>query len=177
MTCPVCGASLGDPPVFPGGSVQCTCGTTLVVPMAPVPGAEEAPPPSSIYREPLCPRCQAPLELREEEGVVLTACPVGHGLFVARPALEAMEHESFAAIQKLDATPEPAAPEPTERVTPAAPRSAPLCPRCDRPMREELVAATGVVVDVCKAHGTWFDAGELSTVVLAASARHVLGQR
>lgn len=163
MTCPACGAPLPDSPVFPGGSVQCECGAAAAVPMTPIPHEEE-PAPTSVYREPLCPRCRVPLELREEGGVVLTACPHGHGLFVARPALEALEPESLPAIRKLDAGLESVE-------TSGTVRSARLCPTCDRTMREETVEATGVQIDVCPMHGTWFDSGELSTVVRAAPPR------
>lgn len=49
------------------------------------------------------------------------------------------------------------------------------CPRCDEPMsRRAFAVETGaaegaapVIVDVCAAHGTWFDAGELRAALTA----------
>jgi Zn-finger nucleic acid-binding protein len=40
------------------------------------------------------------------------------------------------------------------------------CPGCARLMnRQNFGRRSGVVVDVCRAHGVWFDAGELGDVV------------
>ena len=56
-----------------------------------------------------------------------------------------------------------------------APRPEPLaeqrihyapCPQCGQLMnRVNFAKCSGVVVDVCKGHGTWFDAQELSAIV------------
>lgn len=44
------------------------------------------------------------------------------------------------------------------------------CPLCHASMnRVNFGKVSGVIVDVCKAHGTWFDAGELTRVVAFAS--------
>ena len=40
------------------------------------------------------------------------------------------------------------------------------CPTCKNVMNRKLSASgAGVVVDVCKAHGTFFDAGELPAII------------
>jgi Zn-finger nucleic acid-binding protein len=40
------------------------------------------------------------------------------------------------------------------------------CPDCKTVMnRRQLARGAGVVVDVCRGHGTWFDAGELPVVI------------
>ena len=45
------------------------------------------------------------------------------------------------------------------------------CPLCHNPMnRLNFGRVSGVIVDVCKAHGTWFDGGELTRIVAFASA-------
>ena len=45
------------------------------------------------------------------------------------------------------------------------------CPDCDRTMNRTMFArGAQVVVDVCRDHGTWFDAGELSKVIRFAMA-------
>ena len=45
------------------------------------------------------------------------------------------------------------------------------CPLCHASMnRVNFGRVSGVIIDVCKAHGTWFDAGELTRVVAFAAA-------
>jgi Zn-finger nucleic acid-binding protein len=45
------------------------------------------------------------------------------------------------------------------------------CPLCHSSMnRVNFGKVSGVIVDVCKMHGTWFDAGELTRVVAFAGA-------
>jgi Zn-finger nucleic acid-binding protein len=40
------------------------------------------------------------------------------------------------------------------------------CPVCDKTMnRQAFGRISGVIVDVCRSHGVWFDAGELSEVL------------
>ncbi|MGZ3453911.1 MAG: TFIIB-type zinc ribbon-containing protein [Polyangiales bacterium] len=40
------------------------------------------------------------------------------------------------------------------------------CPRCVTPMNRKIFGrSSGIVVDVCKEHGVWFDAGELAAVL------------
>lgn len=60
------------------------------------------------------------------------------------------------------------------------------CPLCHTTMnRVNFGKVSGVIVDVCKAHGTWFDVGELTRIVAFAAsgglektrAREEAGQR
>lgn len=45
------------------------------------------------------------------------------------------------------------------------------CPLCHASMnRVNFGRVSGVIVDVCKAHGTWFDPGELTGIVAFAAA-------
>jgi Zn-finger nucleic acid-binding protein len=45
------------------------------------------------------------------------------------------------------------------------------CPLCHRTMnRVNFGKVSGVIVDVCREHGTWFDGGELTRVVSFAAA-------
>lgn len=45
------------------------------------------------------------------------------------------------------------------------------CPVCDQMMnRRNFGRASGIIVDICGAHGTWFDAGELSRVLAFAES-------
>jgi Zn-finger nucleic acid-binding protein len=41
-----------------------------------------------------------------------------------------------------------------------------MCPTCGTSMNRKLFASgSGVVVDVCRSHGTFFDAGELPAII------------
>jgi Zn-finger nucleic acid-binding protein len=45
------------------------------------------------------------------------------------------------------------------------------CPQCHTKMnRVNFGKVSGVIVDVCRAHGTWFDGGELTRIVSFAAA-------
>jgi Zn-finger nucleic acid-binding protein len=158
--CTACGASVSVENVFPGGSVQCTCGAKVTAPSgasAPAGGtsaheAAVASPPTAHAAH--CPRCPADLVVRDEDGVVVAACPSHHGLFVTHRALVALVDTAAMGPPALDA--------------PAVP-----CPRCAEPMTARTFGRdASIVVDVCEQHGTWFDAGELR-----AAAKSVNEQR
>lgn len=62
--------------------------------------------------------------------------------------------------------------EPPRRAGGGAPERAYLpCPRCGELMRRRLFAeGAKVVIDECRAHGTWFDAAELRAVAAFAAS-------
>ena len=117
-----------------------------------------------------CPRCRTPLEAAavgdQESPAVLDPrtheCPRCGGIFVPRDALaeilcRAELQGSFAQVPR------------------ATPRLSPVtyvpCPLCHVPMnRTNFGRASGVIVDVCRKHGTWFDGGELTQVVAFAAS-------
>jgi Zn-finger nucleic acid-binding protein len=79
-------------------------------------------------------------------------CPTDHGVFVAHDVLASMRAEGPAAVAELDTVVR--APEVEAHYI--------HCPRCHEPMaRRAFARGSGIVVDVCAAHGTWFDAGEI----------------
>ncbi len=68
---------------------------------------------------------------------------------VARPHGHAMEHPCHAAHV------------PGESAVPCA-----RCPQCAETMaRVNFGKHSGIVIDVCRWHGTWFDAGEIEAVM------------
>ena len=155
--CPSCGAEVAVENVFPGGSVQCTCGASVVAPpaLASAPAttavASASPEPVADVRGPACPRCSAALVVRDVHGVVVAACPKNHGLFATHHALEGLAH---------------AANGPHAEEQPVV-----ACPRCSEPMTARLFSrGSTIVVDVCDAHGTWLDAGELQAATAEPSA-------
>ncbi|MFM8360817.1 MAG: zf-TFIIB domain-containing protein [Verrucomicrobiota bacterium] len=110
-----------------------------------------------------CPNCGAGLLGREREGIRLEACPACHGVWAGTTAWHRIQLR-----QPCDTTDHPAwvlpdAPPPTVEA-PEAIRYRP-CPCCgERMNRVHAGAGSGVVIDCCRPHGTWFDAGELARV-------------
>jgi Zn-finger nucleic acid-binding protein len=108
-----------------------------------------------------CPRCASTLQPAATNGGL--SCGACHGVFVFRDALEAVLAESAtlggaasyrqAARPAADAGAGRGAYEPAFRYL--------LCPQCNRTMnRQNFMKRSGVIVDVCLHHGTWFDDDE-----------------
>lgn len=120
-----------------------------------------------------CPRCRErpDLEARLVGDVLLDECSGCHGVFVDRTTLErVLAERDKPSLAMLGVAP---AASPVE-TTGAAPAVRPEdtgrvyvpCPDCDNIMnRLNFGRRSGVIVDVCAGHGTWFDARELSRVV------------
>lgn len=117
-----------------------------------------------------CPRCQpsAELEARLVGDVLIDECPGCHGVFLDSCAVEHVVRErrqaSATALLGVSAGPE------CDTEAPAAAESGGRlyikCPDCDQIMnRTNFGRRSGIIVDVCRHHGTWFDAGELPRVV------------
>jgi Zn-finger nucleic acid-binding protein len=129
-------------------SAHCTgCGRELG--LEPVGDADQRP----------CARCKKPLSLFTGTGGVLLDCADCGGQFVEhellRSLLEAREVTGLAVTRR--------ARRGELRLT--AVRYVP-CPSCGALMnRKNFGSESGVVVDVCSLHGTWFDQGELPRVL------------
>jgi Zn-finger nucleic acid-binding protein len=111
-----------------------------------------------------CPRCELPLHARSITDVVIDECGKCGGVFVDHVAVDLVladhQHDRAAA---LVAGLRQAAHSP---LPPSGSRMYVKCPTCSTVMNRKLSAAgSGVVVDVCKAHGTFFDAGELPAII------------
>ncbi|HET6613302.1 MAG TPA: zf-TFIIB domain-containing protein [Kofleriaceae bacterium] len=113
-----------------------------------------------------CPRCETSpaLEAQLVGDVLLDTCPECLGLWLDAAALERIVRErrqaTASAILGL----------PSDRL--AAPpvargqRMYIKCPDCGNVMnRVNFARTSGVIIDSCKNHGTWFDADELPRVV------------
>ena len=108
-----------------------------------------------------CPRCDGIALVRRGLGHVhLDECPRCTGVFVAPDILDCIVEDLGLYDEVRTAYP----PGPVRE-----PRGGPLyvkCPRCRDLMNRRLFASGAkVIVDVCRAHGTWFDARELPAVV------------
>jgi Zn-finger nucleic acid-binding protein len=84
-------------------------------------------------------------------------CGACHGLFVDASTLERATEE---ARRRDPGSFRASAPPGLQPITYVK------CPVCAEVMnRTNFGRRSGVIVDVCRAHGTWFDAGELDTVL------------
>lgn len=137
----------------PGTFACARCGQALE--LEPMLDASDAP----------CPRCNHPLEVAPGEDTRLHECPHCGGMFVPRDALAEIlcSAEIGGALREGPPRHVPAGLRSLQEV-----RYVP-CPLCHTSMnRVNFGKVSGVIVDVCKMHGTWFDAGELTRVVAFA---------
>lgn len=104
-----------------------------------------------------CPRCRAPLALRELADVMGLECTGCLGLFLDAGTVERLASDAGHATRV--AFPRRArAHEPEVQYIP--------CITCARPMNRTVFGkVSGVIVDVCKDHGVWFDAGEINAII------------
>ena len=111
-----------------------------------------------------CPRCVAPLEIATASADARThECPRCGGIFVSRDALA----EILCRAEIGGSVAEPAGRGSSVLLDEV--RYLP-CPQCHTTMnRTNFGKISGVIVDVCSKHGTWFDAGELTRVVAFAA--------
>lgn len=111
----------------------------------------------------LCPRCKKPMEVVEVGNVKVNECFKCEGMWVDAATLEQLcaDREKQSAVLGM----------PTYQPTPAVINMEENfhyvpCPVCHTLMnRVNFARCSGVVVDVCKQHGTWFDRDELRRIV------------
>jgi Zn-finger nucleic acid-binding protein len=137
----------------------CTgCGTEF---LAQAPLAERAPKP--------CPACEQPLVSQRIRDVWLLACSGCDGLWVPAASFDVLVKRTVAAE-----------PEASDGLAAGRRRPAPgfdtsvvyrRCPDCrQRMVRKNFGRTSGLIVDWCGNHGTWFDADELPRVAAFVAA-------
>jgi Zn-finger nucleic acid-binding protein len=169
MQCVGCLAPVAEHDVFPGGTVRCpACGRDNVVGVV-AGGHEPYREPAHVAPEPvrprvsgglppLCPRCPRALEADSElEGLRCSECA---GVFLPHGALTTLIETE---------RPDGSAPEHVRHAA-RVPREPSVhyarCPECQEPMaRMNFGRRSGIVVDACRSHGTWFDGGELDAAL------------
>lgn len=111
-----------------------------------------------------CPRCERLLGARDVSDVVIDECSGCNGLFLDEVAIKRVIDDQhhvragalLAALPRVEHHPMPR----------AGARMYIKCPACSTVMNRKLFATgSGVVVDVCRKHGTFFDAGELPAII------------
>jgi Zn-finger nucleic acid-binding protein len=111
-----------------------------------------------------CPRCAAALRARLVGDIVIDECGACLGVFldhvaIKRVVLDRAQSRAEALLGAL--------PRNEVNALPAAGEKMYLpCPVCRTVMNRRLFATgTGVIIDVCRTHGTFFDAGELPLII------------
>jgi Zn-finger nucleic acid-binding protein len=148
--------------------VKCPCGADVVVERAsgapaasgPYRDAADRPPPAPASKPrlgALCPRCGKALAAASDARWSCASCG---GSF--------LDHATFADLVTVArAKVDPSVPwsQPARHARPGASETSiryVRCPDCHEPMsRMNFGRRSGVILDACKAHGTWVDVGEL----------------
>lgn len=110
-----------------------------------------------------CPRCSTAMHPRTVEDLVIDECDTCHGVFlddiaVKRVVSDRQQSRAEAILAVV----------PRAEVQPTRPggRMYVKCPVCATIMnRRQFSAGSGVIIDVCKAHGAFFDPGELPAII------------
>lgn len=138
-----CGACLAAN--APGAGACIACGRSLG-PLAPTAMPDRIP----------CPKCDGPMRRRELQTYQIHQCERCRGAFVDHHTLELLQ-QGDAPVAGADA---PARLEKPQR--PTTPVVYIRCPGCAEVMnRVQFGRQSGIVVDVCREHGTFFDHVEL----------------
>ncbi len=109
-----------------------------------------------------CPRCKIDMASIQLGSETMRECEQCDGLWVEVAEFEkicASREEQAAVLGRASSAPnDPAPGETTIRYIP--------CPHCAQLMnRINFARCSGVIVDICKAHGIWFDRDELSRII------------
>lgn len=110
-----------------------------------------------------CPRCRVEMQAVTVGSAHLRECVRCNGLWVDVVAFEQIcnEREQESAVLGAAAL----VPKGGTQVEPDKVRYVP-CPVCGQLMnRVNFARCSGVIVDVCKGHGTWFDRDELQRII------------
>ena len=112
-----------------------------------------------------CPRCKIDMQSVTIGGEAMRECDRCGGLWLEVQAFEricsSQEQQSSVLGGALPAPASPLKPNVDFEKISYAP-----CPQCGQLMnRINFARCSGVVVDVCKGHGTWFDSEELREIV------------
>lgn len=102
-----------------------------------------------------CPRCATALIARSYAELDVFECDVCGGIFLDAATLERVLSERDRGTMRLALPKRKLRPEKTTAYLP--------CPVCKKLMNRSVFGrVSGVIVDTCKGHGVWFDAGELA---------------
>lgn len=150
LICPECFARNADASRF------CTaCGVTFKPEPLCIDGAELP-----------CPVCDAAMPPSQVAGIGLNECRQCNGLWVPGENFDTLVRRAAEARKSADPSATPATAPRVQGGNPARCRvQYRKCPECQAFMqRRNYQRSSGVVLDVCREHGTWLDADELEEV-------------
>jgi Zn-finger nucleic acid-binding protein len=145
VACPSCFAMM-----FIGSKHCQRCGATAAVPEI------------KDSKDRKCPRCQTEMVLVTIGATMVLECEQCLGLWLDVPSFEKIcaDREQQSAVLGVASQAPTSAAHETSKVNYVP------CPECSQLMnRMNFARCSGVIVDVCKKHGTWFDRDELSRIV------------
>ncbi len=112
-----------------------------------------------LLEDRLCPRCGVPLRGEKLGEFSLMGCDRCGGVFVPHETFEMMQEKRDAAIIAMSG-------QHRNEVTSDEKVAYVRCPVCRKLVnRVNFARISGVLVDVCREHGIWFDAGEIEKVM------------
>ncbi len=114
-----------------------------------------------------CPRCDEHPKLRVEvvSGIPLERCAQCEGLWIERDVVERV-YESAEEMPDVEALASGGRSAGPTGDGVFKPEGYIRCPHCDKMMnRHNFGRFSGVIIDICRDHGTWFDADELRRIV------------
>ncbi len=157
IVCPGCGAPL--PPEAAARAVECAQCHLTSAPVSVVTAAPNAPNAPSTRAVPLCPRCHTALAAKAVHGVTLQGCGGCGGIFLDNDGSVYVTQRADADLTALaDRVSSHGAGRPLDEAATELP-----CPACGSAMSRARIS--GIALDVCAPHGTWFDCGELHGVI------------
>jgi Zn-finger nucleic acid-binding protein len=111
-----------------------------------------------------CPACAEPLTVQAIGGVPVRECARCAGLWVPGEHFDAMVQKAMETARANPTRGLAGARKVAAQAVTGEVRYRP-CPECSQPMhRRNFGRRSGVIIDLCKAHGTWLDADELEQV-------------
>jgi Zn-finger nucleic acid-binding protein len=109
-----------------------------------------------------CPRCACGLHATRVGETEVRDCPQCGGIWLDAEAFRAVTVDRESQASMLAFAPS----RPTPTVAPESTVRYAACPRCAGMMnRVNFARISGVIVDTCRTHGTWFDRDELRGIV------------
>ena len=109
-----------------------------------------------------CPRCQTEMQIVTVGKQLVLECATCLGLWLTPGAFEKIcaDKEEHAAVLGSASLAD------SDRTVPATTVKYVPCPECSQLMnRANFARCSGVIIDLCKKHGIWFDRNELSLII------------
>ena len=112
-----------------------------------------------IMEDRICPRCNIPMRAKQIGEFALIGCDKCAGVFVPHDVFEMMQEKRDSVVFTAIAPPK-------GQVDVGSNASYVRCPVCKQMInRVNFARISGVLVDVCREHGIWFDGGEIEKIM------------